>query len=223
MGSQMCVTAVQNIIHPENLEQPTVLAVWVILISIAGKLLMSWYLFQQGKKIESSMLKANAINMRNDVIMSLGVLLGLGLTAIFKLPILDTIIALLISFYIMWSAVNIFREANLVLMDGVADITIYETILHTVEKVKGVEHPHRIRAELIGNEYSITLDIEVDGELSLQEAHHRAQEVENSIKYAVKNVYDIVVHVEPIGTTHHGEKFGINRKIYQQELKKQKD
>ncbi|GHV10050.1 cation transporter [Bacteroidia bacterium] len=223
MGFQMCMTAGKKIVHPETLEEPSMIAIWVILMSIAGKLLLAWYQFRQGKKTDSSMLKANAVNMRNDVIISTGVLLGLGFTYILHLPILDTLVALLISLYIMWSAVGIFREANLVLMDGVADTTIYETILHAVEKVKGVEHPHRIRAELIGNSYSITLDIEVEGELPLKEAHHRAQEVENSIKQAVKNVYDIVVHVEPIGATHHGEKFGINRTIYQQELKSQKD
>jgi cation diffusion facilitator family transporter len=219
MGLEMLVTAVRKIIHPEMLEQPTMMAIWVTVFSIVGKLLLALYQFQQGKRSQSSMLKANAINMRNDVIISCGVLVGLGFTWILHLPVLDTVVALLISLYIMWSAVDIFREANLVLIDGVTDTGIYQTIIQATEKIPGVHNPHRIRAEHIGNSYNIVLDIEVDGRLPLSEAHHIAQAVEDSIKREVQNVYDIVVHVEPLGASHGGEPYGINKENYREELK----
>jgi cation diffusion facilitator family transporter len=211
MGCQMFVTSIGKIIHPEVVRMPATIAVWATVISIIGKLLLALYQFQQGKKVGSSMLKANAVNMRNDVIISAGVLLGLGFTFVLKLPLLDPIIALLISFYIIYSAVGIFKEANVVLMDGISDTSIYEKIIRSAEMVPGASNPHRIRSHQIGNMYNIVLDIEVDGDLPLKNAHHIAQKVEDSIKQSVDNVYDIVVHVEPMGDKHCEEKYGVNK------------
>jgi cation diffusion facilitator family transporter len=211
MGCQMLVAAITHLAHPSQAHMPAPIALWATLASIAGKLLLALYQFHQGRRAQSSMLKANAINMRNDVIISTGVLLGLGCTFLLHLPLLDPIIALLISLYIIYSAVGIFREANLVLMDGLSDTTIYDRIIAATEAVAGAHHPHRIRSHRIGNLYNIVLDIEVDGALPLAEAHRIAQKVEDSIKQTIDNVYDIVVHVEPIGYLHDEEKYGVSK------------
>jgi cation diffusion facilitator family transporter len=211
MGGQMLIASIQKIIHHEATELPSSIAIGVTVISIIGKLLLALYQFQQGKRTDSSMLKANAVNMRNDVIISAGVLLGLGFTFVLKLPVLDPVIALLISIYILYSAIGIFKDANLVLMDGIPDTGIYRKIIQAVEEVPGAGNPHRIRSRQIGNMYTIVLDIEADGSLSLTEAHHIAQSVEDSIKRKIDNVYDIVVHVEPAGDKHCEEKYGVSK------------
>ncbi|GHT73054.1 cation transporter [Bacteroidia bacterium] len=211
MGIQMFITAIKKLIHPEIAEMPTKIAIWVTVISIAGKLLLALYQFQQGKRVDSSMLKANAINMRNDVIISLGVLLGLGFTFFLNMPVLDSVVALLISVYIIYSAVGIFKDANLILMDGMSDTSVYQRIIQAVESVPGATNPHRIRSSHVGNMYNIVLDVEADGNISLKEAHEIAHEVEDKIKHSVENVYDIVVHVEPKGDTHCEEKYGVSK------------
>ncbi|MDR0394333.1 MAG: cation diffusion facilitator family transporter [Tannerella sp.] len=211
MGCQIVVTSAEHVIYQKTGELPSMPAIWVTVASIAGKLLLSWYQFRQGKRVDSSMLKANAINMRNDVIISGGVLVGLACTFLLDLPVLDPVIAGLIGLYIVWSAVGIFRSANVALMDGVDDTSIYNRIIEAVERVPGAYHPHRIRSRQIGNQYHIVLDIEADGRLSLTEAHQIAQDVENSIKNSIENTYDIVVHVEPKGSSHCAEKYGISR------------
>jgi cation diffusion facilitator family transporter len=211
MGGQMFVTSIQKIISPEKAELPSTIAVWVTVVSIIGKMLLALYQFRQGKKVDSSMLIANAVNMRNDVIISGSVLLGLGFTFVLHLPVLDSIVALLISVYIIYSSIGIFKDANIVLMDGISDTSIYKKIIKAVESVPGANNPHRIRSSQVGNMYNIVLDIETNGMITLAEAHHIAQEVEESIKKSVENVYDIVVHVEPEGTKHCEEKYGVNR------------
>mgnify|MGYP003492063949 FL=1 len=178
-----------------------------------GKLGLAYYQFRQGKLAGSPMLIANAKNMRNDVIISAGVLVGLFFTFYLDMPILDSITGLLISLYIIRSAIHIFMESNVALMDGVKDTSIYTKIFEAVEKVPGACNPHRVRSRQIGNMYMIVLDIETDGELTLNEAHEIADNVEVSIKQNIENVYDIVVHIEPIGKHHSEEKFGLNRDI----------
>ena len=210
-GMQMLFSSVESIFSDEVKEIPSAIAIYVTVFSIAGKLLLALYQYKQGKKINSSMLTANAINMRNDVIISSGVLLGLIFTFIFKLPILDSITGLIISLFIIKSSVGIFMDSNVELMDGVKDVNIYNKIFEAVEKVPGAGNPHRVRSRLIGNLYNITLDIEVDPQMTLMQAHEIADAVEKSIENSIDNVYDILVHVEPAGKCQTDEKFGIDK------------
>lgn len=212
-GAQMLIASIQNILSSEGKELPGVIAIYVTVFSILGKLLLALYQYRQGNKIDSSMLKANAVNMRNDVIISGGVLLGLVFTFIFKLPILDSITGLIISLFIIRSSIKIFMDSNVDLMDGMRDETIYNKIFEAVEKVEGASNPHRVRSRHIGSLYMIELDIEVDGNMKLTEAHDIADEVEESIRQTLENVYDIVVHIEPKGQCSHNEKFGVDKEM----------
>ncbi|NDV57309.1 cation diffusion facilitator family transporter [Bacteroides sp. 519] len=212
-GVQMFISSVESMLSGETKEMPATIAIYVTVFSIAGKLLLAWYQYKQGKKVNSSMLTANAINMRNDVLISTGVLVGLIFTFIFKLPILDSVTGLLISIFIIKSAISIFMDSNVELMDGVKDESIYNKIFEAVEKVPGALNPHRVRSRQLGNMYMIALDIEVDGDITVNHAHDIATDVEKSIKQLIENVYDIMVHVEPAGVCHEVEKFGINKEM----------
>ena len=209
-GVQMLISSIGSI-SEEAKEIPSAIAIYVTIFSIIGKLLLALYQYKQGKKIDSSMLTANAINMRNDVIISSGVLLGLIFTFIFKLPILDSITGLIISLFIIKSSIGIFIDSNVELMDGVKDVNVYNKIFEAVETVPGASNPHRVRSRMIGNLYMITLDIEVNPQITITQAHQIADAVEKSIKSSIDNVYDILVHVEPAGECQTDEKFGIDK------------
>jgi cation diffusion facilitator family transporter len=212
-GIQMLVSSIGKVFSDEIPEFPNKIAIYVTIFSIIGKLLLAFYQHKQGAKINSSMLKANAINMRNDVIISTSVLAGLILTFALDLPILDKITGLVISIFIIKSSISIFIDANIELMDGVKDVSIYNKIVAAVDKVAGASNPHRIRSRQIGNLYLIDLDIEADENMTLMEAHNITNEVEQSIKREIENIYDIVVHIEPRGRHHTEEKFGINKEM----------
>jgi cation diffusion facilitator family transporter len=210
-GIQMLLSTSRSILYSEVRELPSTMVIYVTIFSIAGKFLLAWNQLQQGKKVHSPMLIANAKNMRNDVLISTGVLLGLLFTFILKMPVLDSVTGLLISLYIIKSSIGIFKESNVALMDGVSDTSVYEQIIVAAENVPGAYNPHRIRSRQLGNRYMIVLDVEADGNLTLYQAHEIAQQVEESIKKSVDNVYDIVVHVEPKDSCHQAEKFGIDK------------
>ena len=210
-GVQMLLSSTKSIFSDEVKEIPSAIAIYVTIFSIIGKLLLASYQYKQGKKINSSMLTANAINMRNDVVISTSVLLGLIFTFIFKLPILDSITGLIISLFIIKSSIGIFLDSNVELMDGVKDVNVYNKIFEAVEKVPGASNPHRVRSRMIGNLYMITLDIEVNPQITITQAHEIADAVEKSIINSVDNVYDILVHVEPAGKCQTGEKFGVDK------------
>ncbi len=209
-GVQMLVSSFESMLSDEPKNLPSMMAVYVTIFSIIGKLLLSWYQYRQGKRVNSSLLKANAVNMRNDVIISCGVLVGLIFTFVLKLPVLDSLTGLLISLFVIKSSITIFMDSNVELMDGVKDESVYNKIFESVAMVRGASNPHRVRSRQIGNMYMIALDIEVDGSITVDEAHEIATEVERSIKKYVENVYDIMVHIEPRGKEHDDEQFGID-------------
>ena len=211
-GLQMFFSTGKGLVMGEEREMPSLIAVIVTIFSIVGKLALATYQFRQGKKTGSSMLVANAKNMRNDIYISCSVLLGLFMTFVLNAPLLDSITGLFISIYIIKMSIDIFVETNIELMDGMKDTSIYSKIISAVEAVDGASNPHRIRSRQLGKLYIISLDIEVDGQVPLYEAHAIANSVEESIKKVVENVYDIVVHIEPKGVGHNEEKFGIDKK-----------
>ncbi|GAB6011736.1 cation diffusion facilitator family transporter [Viscerimonas tarda] len=210
-GIQMFTSSIESIFSDEKKSMPGHLAIYVTIISIVVKLALALYQYRQGRRVNSSMLVANAKNMRNDVIISAGVLVGLAFTFGLGLPILDSFAGLFISLFIIRSSIGIFMDSNVELMDGVADTSVYKKIFDAIDLIPEACNPHRVRSRQIGSMHMIALDIEVDGEMTLNQAHDIADKVEESIKKSVENVYDIVVHVEPKGKCHTVERFGLDK------------
>lgn len=209
-GAQLLLTTIHDLRDGQAREVPGVAALWVTAVSILGKLALAWSQFSIGKKTGSTMLVANGKNMRNDVIMSAAVLLGLGVTSALGTPIVDSIMAILVSVWVMRSSFGVFREATDEIMDGKADPALYRLVFEAVRAVPGAGNPHRARVRRLASLYDIDLDIEVDGRRSVREAHEIAQAVELAIKDRIDGVYDIVVHVEPSGAGEHDEQYGLN-------------
>ncbi len=211
-GAQLAITSAHKLISGEIPEMPGKITLVVMCVSITGKLLLAWQQYFVGKKIKSTMLIANAKNMQGDVLISSAVLLGLIATHLFKMPVLDPIAALLVSFWIIWVAVRIFLETNMELMDGNVDKQVYEEAFKLTESIEGVKNPHRMRIRKIGPKKMINIDIEVDGSISVSEAHRIAHNVEDSIKNNIEDVFDVAIHIEPYGDHIQEKVLGVSKK-----------
>jgi len=207
-GAQLGISTVLQIIKGEGRELPSMLAVYVTLFSIVGKFILAFVHFKVGKRIKSPMLIANGKNMQNDILISVGVLLGLFFTFILKMPIMDKVTALLVSIWIMKTGFQIFLKTNVELMDGVNDPGIYKRVFEIIGSIEGVYNPHKVRIRQIGNLYLIAIDIEVKGAITVDESHEISKKVEDTLKKEIVNVYDILVHVEPLGNIEK-EVFGV--------------
>ena len=211
-GAQLAITSAYKLMNPTEGIIPGSIAIYVIIISIIGKLMLSMYLKKVGNSVQSAMLIANARNMKNDVIISLSVLVGLVFTLIFQLPFIDKITALGVSIYIMVVAFRIFMQTNVEMMDGMEDKEIYKKIIDAVKEVEGASNPHRIRVRKMAHLYLVALDVEIDGDRSLSDAHQIGVEVENKLKNTMPNIYDVLLHLEPKGNIEPDEAFGVSEK-----------
>ena len=198
-GGQLILNSVTTLIRGETPEVPSFIALVVTCISIVGKIGLAWSQYLFGKKSGSAMLTANGKNMAGDVVISAGVLVGLGLSMILKIGIIDPIVAILVGLWVVKSAIGIFIEANAELMDGGSGKESYRMVFDAVASVPGAGNPHRARMRKIAGYWDIDIDIEVDPKLTVKEAHAIATKVENAIKERVEGVFDIMVHVEPTG------------------------
>ena len=198
-GAQLILTSGRDIIFGAERDVPSMPAVFVTVTSIIGKLLLAWSQYIFGKKADSPMLKANAKNMSADVLLSAGVLAGLGLSMFFNIAVIDSWVAGLVGLWVIKSALGIFMEANTELMDGGSHREYYRVVFDAVNTVEGAKNPHRVRMRRIAGFWDIDIDIEVPPEKTITEAHQIAKKVEKAIKEKVENVYDIMIHVEPAG------------------------
>jgi cation diffusion facilitator family transporter len=159
------------------------------------------------------MLKANAKNMLGDVILSAGVLAGLGLSMFFNIGIIDSAAAVIVGLWVIKSAVGIFIEANTELMDGGSEKESYQAVFEAVRSVEEAGHPHRVRMRRIAGLWDIDIDIEVPPNKTVIEAHWIAYKVEEAIKERVEGVYDIMIHVEPAGNLE-DESYGLSEESF---------
>lgn len=210
-GAQLAISTVNRLTGGISREIPNIFAIYVTVFSIIGKLLLAYYQMKIGRKTHSTMLIANAKNMQSDVVISISVLIGLFFTFTMKMPVIDSVAALLVSLWIMYTAIKIFLESNMELMDGIDNPEIYSRIFDAIAKVEGVSDPHNVRVRKLGHQYMITMDIEIDGNISLKEAHIIAHKVDHQIRADIENVYDIQVHMEPMGDEIKDNKYGVSR------------
>jgi cation diffusion facilitator family transporter len=208
-GAQLAISSIEKLFSKTVSELPSTIAIYVTIFSIIGKFLLARYLKVRGEKLDSLMLIANARNMQNDVLISVSVLTGLIFTIFLKLPILDSITALIVSAWIIKVSYEVFKQTNEELMEANSDPEVYKRIFEAVAKVHHAFNPHRLRTRRLGNLLIVEMDIEVDANMTVKESHEIAMQVENEIKETIPKIYDVLIHIEPLGNEEE-ERYGLN-------------
>jgi len=112
-------------------------------------------------------------------------------------PQVDPIIALGISVLITWWSLRIGRDALNILMGVSPGPEVMANIREVCRSVPGVIDCHRCRARRVGSRILADLHVLVDPEMSIEDAHEIATQVERRLKAKVKGLASVVVHVEP--------------------------
>lgn len=211
-GAQLALSAVKKLVLGNGPDEIALSAVAAAAVSIAGKLVLFAVQLHYGKKAESEIIKANAQNMKSDILLSLAVLAGLAASGLFRMPVLDPVIALLVGFWVIKNAVLLFMRMNMELMDGNADSSLYKKLFDAAASVPHVSNPHRARIRRMASSFDVDLDIEVEPSLSVYEAHELSEQVEAAVRKQIPEVYCIVIHIEPKGSCRHQpqEEFGLS-------------
>ncbi len=179
-----------------DLAVPGILALIAAIVSIAVKELMFWYTRSAAKKINSSALMADAWHHRSDSLSSIGSFIGI-LGARLGFPILDPIASLIICVFILKAGYDIFMDAVKKVIDEACDDETVNQIQDIALLQEGVVKVDLVKTRLFASKAYIDLEISVDGDKSLREAHEIAEKVHQEIEDKIEFVKHCMVHVNP--------------------------
>ncbi|TFH06144.1 MAG: cation transporter [Methanosarcina sp.] len=168
---------------------------FIIMLGTMGvNYLVTRYEHGKGVALRSSVLIADSMHTKSDIYVSFSVIVSL--VAIRSgFPLLDPVIALLISFLIFRAGFRIMKESSKVLLD--MSRLEEEEICNLVMGIEGVLGCHKIRTRGGMGDIWIDMHVLVRPDMPLEDAHLIAHRVSKMLKVEYKDVSDVVVHLEP--------------------------
>ncbi len=152
-----------------------------------------------GKRILSPTLIANAAHHRSDVYSSLSALAGLGLFYLNpRFYWADMVAAIFVALFIVNAGFRIAWQAARDLVDTAPGGEQVEGIRGHGLALPGVLGLRRLRGRSYAQRMALDLDIEVASDISVEQGHDIAEALSLSIRQAFPEVYEIMVHVEPL-------------------------
>ena len=151
----------------------------VCLVTIIVKLFLYLYTKKLYSKTNNLLVKANMIDHRNDVVITLFTTIAILLTK-YNIYFVDGVVGIGISLWIFIVGIKIYKESYDVLMDSSIDNESKSIILEIIKKCKEVKRIGNLYSIPIGYQYIVVLTI-----------------LERSIMKKVHKIEKVIVHVEP--------------------------
>ncbi|HFI0239581.1 TPA: cation diffusion facilitator family transporter [Streptococcus suis] len=159
------------------------------------------YLYNKSlaKKVHSKALEATAKDNLSDAVTSIGTSVAI-FAAAFNFPIVDKIAAVIITFFILKTAYDIFMESFFTLSDGFDEELLhkYEEDILKLPKVVAVRSQ---RGRTYGANIYLDIVLEMNPDLSVYESHEITEQVEQLLTLK-HGVFDVDIHVEPSEIPH---------------------
>ena len=175
---------------------PTYFATAIALFTIVLKAILYVYTKAVGRRFKSAGVLANAQDHKSDVYASTGALFGIVASQM-GYPVLDPVGGLWVSFFILRNAVNLIRDNVHTLMSGAPDKETVKRVEETVKEIKEVKGLMTTRMRTLGARHLVDLEIFVDKDLSVIEAHNIAHRVRDLLIARYEDITEVMVHVEP--------------------------
>lgn len=146
------------------------------------------------KRTHSKALRAASKDNISDAVTSIGTSIAILASAL-DYPIVDRLVAIIITFFILKTAYDIFIESSFSLSDGFDEqlLSQYEQAILALPKVVRVKSQ---RGRTYGSNIYLDVVLEMNPDLSVYESHAITEEVESLLREKF-GVFDTDVHVEP--------------------------
>ncbi len=193
----LLVEASERVVHPKeivNTEIGYAVLVFSIVLTI-GLVLFQRYVV---KKSGSIAIDADSLHYQTDVLINIGVMISLFLSSQMGWYYADPLIAILIAVYIVKGAWGIGTRALNILMDRELDDEERRRISDIVLAHDAVRGMHDLRTRTSGVHVFIQFHLELDGDITLNQAH----EISDAVEYSLQNAYpnaEIIIHEDPEG------------------------
>ncbi|WP_425402914.1 cation diffusion facilitator family transporter [Klebsiella huaxiensis] len=195
VGLGMLWSAGNKLLHPESIQDVHIIALWVALAALVAKEVLFRYMLAVAKRIQSSMLIANAWHARSDAASSVVVAVGI-IGNLAGVVWLDPVAALVVGVLVTRMGYSFAIDALHDLMDRAVDSDTEQQIKTTILATPGVIALHDLKTRRAGDLILVDVHVEVAGNLSVVEGHDialsaRARVLKNH------NVLNMMIHIDP--------------------------
>lgn len=180
----------------QALAVPSAIALVAAVVSIVSKEAMYWYTRYYANLIHSSAFLADAWHHRSDAFSSIGSLIGIA-GAMMGYPVLDSVASVAICLFIVKASYDIPKDGVVKLLDTSCGESYDKKMADYISGQEGVVCVDSLRSRMFGNKVYIDLEIQVDGEKSLREAHQVAERIHDDVEKTFPDVKHIMIHLNP--------------------------
>lgn len=196
-GIFVIIDGVKRIISPVTIEK-TDIGIFIMLFSIFATLILVLFQTYVANKTHSLAIKADRAHYAVDFLTNSTVVVSLILVHFFGFVYFDVIAALFISAYLLYNAYDLAKEAVEQITDKELSPEIRQKIQDIVAHSEGIHGMHDLRTRSLGDIYCFELHLEIDGKISLLEAHKFSDAVEHKIIEAFPGS-QVIIHQDPYG------------------------
>jgi ferrous-iron efflux pump FieF len=173
-------------------------AISVMVLSLVMTLVLVQFQRFVIKETGSMAIAADSLHYTADLLVNGGIIIGLIAVTAFGWTLADPLVALAVALYLIITAWRIALCAMDMLMDREFDDSAREEIHSIILSHPEVKSMHDLRTRSAGVHSFIQLHLELDGDLSLSEAHRISDEVEKLVSAKFENA-EILIHEDPEG------------------------
>ena len=195
--------SVQRFLHPQDISH-----LWAVvaasIVGFLGNEGVAVFRIRVGREIGSAALIADGHHARIDGWTSLSVLAG-AIGVWLGYPLADPIIGGLITIAIFGIVIQSGKSIFTRMLDGV-EPSVIDEIRHAAEHVPEVKEITDVRARWLGHRLHAEVNIAVDSNLTVAQAHAVAAEVRHQLLHHLQYLSLAVIHVDPVeqsGEVHH--------------------
>lgn len=169
-------------------------ALLVIVATIVINIAISAYESREGRRLNSTLLSADAAHTASDAAAASAVLVSLGAVAL-GITWADLAGAAIVAVFIGSTAWRVLSY-NFQLLADAAQLDP-RAVREVALNVDGVRGAHRIRSRGAAQHVHLDLHIHLDPRMELRDAHDKTHEVMNELRRRFPQVTDVVIHTEP--------------------------
>lgn len=189
--------SVRRFITPQEISHGTV-GIGVMVVSIVLTFLLVRYQMRVVRQTGSTAIGADSLHYRGDLLVNVAIIASLVLTTQFAMSWVDPAIAILIALYILYNAWLVARDALNALMDREFPDEDRQRILNIAMAHPQVKGAHDLRTRRSGVQPFIQIHLELDGAMTLHDAHIISDQVEAEIISAFPGA-EVIIHQDPEG------------------------
>ncbi|WP_049937375.1 cation diffusion facilitator family transporter [Haloplanus natans] len=168
-----------------------------LLVALVVRYACYVYTVRVNREVGSPSLRALAADSKNDIYTTIAVVAGVAGMAL-GYPIFDPLAGGVVSLLVIYQGVDVSRENIRYLSDGAPPTEERDRIEAAIRSHPEVHGLHDFVAYYSGHVIEVEFHAEVDGDLSLAEAHDLETQLRERVR-EIEPVSDVHVHLDPAG------------------------